>query len=116
MAQTLQDLRDGLEKRLTNQFQTFHLAFEILTDKGKLFERIGRKATDLKVVRATQGGWATEVGFRPLLIIGVCLLGVGFKGRKEVKNGYLLYAPFSLQACLPYWQACPLSSLQADCN
>jgi len=64
------------------------MAFEILTDKGKPSERVGRKATDLKVVGATHGGWAAEVGFQvPLPVIatvGVCRLEVDFKSLKEV--------------------------------
>lgn len=56
-----------MEKRFKNQIQTFPPAFEVLIDNGKPFERMGRKATDLKAAKAAQGGWVAEVGFRPLL-------------------------------------------------
>lgn len=66
-------LEKGMGRGLKNQIQTFPLAFEILTDKGKPFERMGRKATDLNPMRGSfhsltgQGGRVAEVGFRPLL-------------------------------------------------
>ena len=83
-----------MEKRLTNQIQTFPPVFEVLTDKGKPSERVGRKATDLNPVRSNfnylkgHGGWVAEVGFRPLLTnkVGVRLLAVGFKSHKEVAH------------------------------
>lgn len=80
-----------MEKRLTNQIQTFPPVFEVLTDNGKPFERVGRKATDLKTMKIVHGGWVAEVGFRSLLT-GVRLLAVGFKNHKEATyNAHLLY-------------------------
>ena len=104
-------------KRSEGQNQTFHLAFEVLADKGKPSERVGRKATDLRIVFSNEclvlsstknyklsptnssgtkhyyGGWVAEVGFQSLLNKynrGASPCGWIQKPQGD-KNAYLLY-------------------------
>lgn len=88
---------------IKNQIQTFPSVF-VLTDNSKPSERMGRKATDLKVVKAAYGGWVAEIGYEvkrlisyniltcSLLIntVGVMLLEVGLQRPQGDINEYLL--------------------------